>query len=63
MLNRGCCYDKFRRWFIDSLRVSKGLKPMNKICAVYDLETAFDHLADVFRDTMDMKRIYELLEL
>ena len=29
--------------------------------AVYDLEAAFDHLADVFRRTMDMKRIYELL--
>ena len=55
--------DKFRRWFIDGLRTSKGLKPMNKICAVYDLETAFDHLADAFRNTMDMKRIYELLGL
>lgn len=55
--------DKFRRWFIDGLRVSKGLKPMNKVCAVYDLEIAFDHLADVFRSTMDMKRIYELLGL
>ena len=55
--------DKFRRWFIDKLRVSKGLNAMDKICAVYDLEVAFDHLADVFRDTMDMKRIYELLGL
>ncbi|MBW8016162.1 MAG: cobyric acid synthase [Planctomycetes bacterium] len=55
--------DEFRRWFIDGLRTSKGLKPMNKICAVYDLEIAFDHLADVFRKTMDMKRIYELLRL
>lgn len=55
--------DKFRRWFIDGLRESKGLRPMNKVCAVYDLEVAFDHLADVFRNTMDMKRIYELLGL
>ncbi len=55
--------DNFRRWFIDGLRVRKSLKPMNKICAVYDLEVAFDHLADVFRNTMDMKRIYELLGL
>ena len=55
--------DKFRRWFIDRLRVAKGLKAMDKICAVYDLEVAFDHLADVFRDTVDMKRIYELLGL
>lgn len=55
--------DKFRRWFIDRLRVSKGLEPLGKICAVYDLEVAFDHLADVFRDSVDMKRIYELLGL
>ena len=55
--------DKFRRWFIDRLRVAKGLEAMNKICAAYDLEVAFDHLADVFRETVDMKRIYELLGL
>ncbi len=55
--------DKFRRWFIDRLRLGKGLEPMNNICAVYNLEMAFDHLADVFRKTMDMKRIYELLGL
>ena len=55
--------DNFRRWFIDGQRVRKSLKPMNKICAVYDLEVAFDHLADVFRNTIDMKRIYELLGL
>ncbi len=55
--------DKFRRWFIDTLRVSKGLEPLDKVCAVYDLENAFDHLADVFRKTVDMKRIYELLGL
>ena len=55
--------DNFRRWFIDRLRVRKGLEPLDKVCAVYDLEVAFDHLADVFRDTVDMKRIYELLGL
>ncbi len=55
--------DKFRRWFIDSLRVSKGLDGLGKVCAVYDLEIAFDHLADVFRNTVDMKKIYELLRL
>ena len=55
--------DKFRRWFIDQLRLSKGLEPLGRVCAVYDLEIAFDHLADVFRNTIDMKRIYELLGL
>jgi cobyric acid synthase CobQ/L-threonine-O-3-phosphate decarboxylase len=55
--------DKFRRWFIDRLRERKGLDPLDKVCAVYDLEIAFDHLADVFRETVDMNRIYELLDL
>ena len=55
--------DKFRRWFVDNLRQSKGLDPLDKVCAVYDLEIAFDHLADVFRKTVDMNRIYELLGL
>ncbi|MCK5172977.1 MAG: cobyric acid synthase [Planctomycetes bacterium] len=55
--------DKFRRWFIDRLREGKGLEPLGKVCGVYDLEIAFDHLADVFRETVNMNRIYELLGL
>jgi cobyric acid synthase CobQ len=55
--------DKFRRYFIDQLREAKGLDAIDKVCAVYDLEVAFDHLADVFRNSVDMKRIYELLGL
>jgi len=55
--------DSFRRWFIDNLRVKKGLKPLGKIVAPYDLEASFDHLADVVRDAIDISEIYKLMKV
>lgn len=55
--------DSFRRWFIDILRVEKGLKPIGKIVAPYDLEASFDHLADVVRDAVDINEIYKLMKV
>lgn len=55
--------DGFRRWFIDRLRVKKGMHPLEKIVAPYDLETAFDRLADSIRENVDMNEIYRLLRL
>ena len=37
--------DAFRRWWIDRLRTRRGLAPLGRIAAVYDLEPAFDRLA------------------
>lgn len=55
--------DGFRRWFIDRLRVKRGLPACNQICAVYDLEPAFERLAAVVRENIDMKAIYKILGL
>ena len=41
----------------------KNIEPLNKIVAPYDLEPAFDRLADMVRESLDIKRIYRLLGL
>ncbi len=53
--------DDFRRWFIDRLRVRKGLAPIGKVCARYDLEPAFDRLASAVRNQVDLDKIYQIL--
>ncbi len=55
--------DSFRRWFIDNLREEKGLERLNRIVAPYNLELAFDTLAKVVRDSVEMDKIYQLLQL
>ena len=55
--------DEFRRWFIDRLRVRRGLAPLGKVSARYDIEPALDRLADVVRKSLNMKEIYRLLGL
>lgn len=53
--------DPFRRWFIDRLRTKRGLAAEGRILAPYDLEPAFDRLADVVREALEMDVIYKLL--
>ena len=55
--------DPFRRWFIDTLRVKQGLSPLRQIQAEYDLEPAFDRLAEAVRDQLDLQQVYQLLGL
>jgi adenosylcobyric acid synthase len=55
--------DGFRRWFIDRLRKKRGLAPLGRIAAVYDLEPALDRLADVVRKSMNIKEIYKIMGL
>jgi len=55
--------DLFRRWFIDRLRTRRGLAPVGRVLAVYDLQNAFDRLAAVVREQIDLKQIYRLLKL
>lgn len=55
--------DEFRRWFIDRLRVKRGLSAFGKVCAVYDLEPAFERLAAVVRESLDMAAIYKIMGL
>jgi cobyric acid synthase len=55
--------DEFRRWFIDRLRRRRGLSPIGYVCATYDLEPAFDRLADVVRRSLRLNEIYRLMGL
>lgn len=55
--------DAFRRWFIDRLRGRRGMSPVGSICAPYDLEPAFERLAEVVRKSLRMDEIYRLMGL
>ncbi|MHB9038064.1 MAG: cobyric acid synthase [Armatimonadota bacterium] len=55
--------DEFRRWFIDRLRVRRGLSTLGQVCATYDLEPAFDRLADVVRASINLSEIYRIMGL
>lgn len=53
--------DGFRRWFIDRLRVRRGLPPRGT-GAAYDIEPALDRLAAAVRQSLDMDEIYRLMK-
>ena len=55
--------DEFRRWFIDQLRVRRGLPALGKVCASYDLEPAFERLAAAVRACLNIKDIYRMMGL
>ena len=55
--------DNFRRWFVDGLRVAKGLEAKKKILAPYNIDASLDDLADVVRACLDIKKIYRMLNL
>ncbi len=55
--------DDFRRWFIDRLRIRRGIPALGKVSAVYDLQAAFDRLAAAVRQSLNMDEIYRLLRL
>jgi cobyric acid synthase CobQ/L-threonine-O-3-phosphate decarboxylase len=55
--------DGFRRWYIDRLRTAAGLQPAGRILARYDLEAAFERLADSVRQNVNMDALYRLLKL
>ena len=55
--------DEFRRWFVDRLRVHRGLPALGKACASYDLEPAFERLAEVVRKSLDVAELYRLMGL
>jgi cobyric acid synthase CobQ len=55
--------DPFRRWFIDRLRVARGLSPLKEIQVVFDIEPALDRVADIVRESLDVKAIYRKMGL
>ncbi len=54
--------DKFRRWFIDKLRVRKGFAALGKSAVRYDIDKALDDLADTVRGNIDMDKIYQIID-
>ncbi|MCJ8499935.1 cobyric acid synthase [Desulfatitalea alkaliphila] len=55
--------DGFRRWFIDDLRQHRGLVPLGKVQAHYDIEPALDRLAAIVRANLDVAAIYRCMGL
>ena len=55
--------DPFRRWFIDRLRVRRGLPAMGRVMANYSIEPALDQLAQIVRRSLKMDVIYRLMGL
>jgi cobyric acid synthase CobQ len=55
--------DAFRRWFIDGLRVRRGLSPVGTVTGRYDIEPALDRLAQVVRASIRMDEVYRLMGL
>jgi len=55
--------DPFRRWFVDRLRVRKGLDPLGEVSASYDVEPALNRLARIVRDNIDLNEIYRQMGL
>lgn len=55
--------DAFRHWFINDMLEFHQLSPVNNQKSSYDIEPNLDRLADVFRENVDMKLVYQLLGL
>ena len=55
--------DLFRRWYLNRLRLRKGLETVVGTTAKYDLDSSLDQLADIARRSLDLKKIYEVMGL
>ncbi len=55
--------DPFRRWFVDRLRVRRGLAAIGAVVGRYDIEPALDRLAEVVRASVRIDEIYRLMGL
>ena len=55
--------DDFRRWFLDRIRVRKGLEAIGGVTASYDLDAGLDRVAGVVREHVELDRIYALMRL
>jgi cobyric acid synthase len=55
--------DAFRRWFVDGLRVRRGLPPVGEVIGRYCIESALDRLAQVVRESVRMDDVYRLMGL
>jgi len=52
--------DIFRRRFIDSLRIEKGLRPLAAV-HIFNPDREYDKLAEIVRNHIDMDEVYKLI--
>jgi adenosylcobyric acid synthase len=52
--------DYFRRWFLNKVRISKGLKPIEKI-SYFNIDKEIDRLASIVRNHLNIKKIYKII--
>jgi adenosylcobyric acid synthase len=50
--------DQFRREFIDMIRIERGLPPLITPQSIYNTEAALNRVADIVRNSVDLKQIY-----
>lgn len=55
--------DPFRRWFIDRLRARRGMEPVGRVLAHYDIEPALDRLAATLRACLPVEALYRRMGL
>lgn len=55
--------DRFRRDFIDMIRIDLCMNPLKEIQSVYNVEPELNRLADVVRKSVDMDVIYRMMGL
>lgn len=55
--------DPFRRWFIDRLRIFRGMTAVDRVMAKYTIEPALEQLAQTVRRSLRMDMIYRLMGL
>ncbi len=55
--------DRFRRHFIDSIRIRKGLRPLGDVVNHYDTDAEYDKLAGILRENLDVGQIYRLIDM
>jgi cobyric acid synthase CobQ/L-threonine-O-3-phosphate decarboxylase len=55
--------DEARRAFLDGVRQARGLEPIGRVVARYDLEPALDRLADAIRAALPVERIETMVGL
>lgn len=55
--------DAFRRWWLDGLRARRGLAPLGRIVAPYDLDRAIERVAAAVRAALDMAAVRRLAGL
>jgi len=54
--------DEFRRHFIDTIRIRKGLQPLGRVQSRYNTDTEYDKLATLLKENLDMEGIYRVVE-